>query len=256
MLPVERWWTAIFERVSVRNFTHQPIPTGAFDRLIKATALLQPMAPSARAVVVRDKPDRILRGAAYGLFSGAQGYIVLMGNPDGHRVDQEVGYLGEGLVLEATALGLGTCWVGGMFRASKVKGLGPIPGEKVFAVIPLGYPAARPSFGHRFLKGFARSKNRKDLATICPSLPHAPPWAVAGLEAARLAPSAMNRQPWRFTIQDDQVILADGGFDTPLVSKKLDCGIALLHFELGARHAGWQGRWEWRKAPDIAVFYP
>ena len=258
MLPARRWWSAISKRVSVRSFAHRPIPARVLDKLTKTIDLLQPTAPSARALIVNDKPHHILRGAAYGLFSGAQGYIALMGNPNSHRVDQQVGYLGEGVVLEATALGLGTCWVGGMFRASTAaKSLAPIPGEKVYAIIPLGYPASRPSFGHRVLKGLARSKNRKDLAAICSSLNHAPPWVIAGLEAARLAPSAMNRQPWRFTIQDDRVILAtDGGFDTPIVSKKLDCGIALLHFELGARNAGWQGRWEWLEDPGIAVFHP
>ena len=251
-----RWWDAIFHRVSVRSFDPQPIPESFLHRLTKTIDLLQKAAPSARAVILGDEPRDILRGAAYGLFVGAQGYIALLGSPKEERIDQQIGYLGEGLVLEATALGLGTCWVGGMFRASKMAKKLASPGERVYAIIPLGYPASRQGYGHRVLKGLARSKGRKDLATICPFFHQAPPWVKAGVETARLAPSAMNRQPWRFTLQDDRVILTAAGIDTPFVSKKLDCGIALFHFELGARHAGWEGHWEWLDAPRIAAFYP
>ena len=110
---IARWRDAIFHRVSVRSFDRQPIPETSLHQLTKTIDLLQPAAPAARAVVVDDEPRDILRGAAYGLFAGAQGYIALLGNPKDERIDQQIGYLGEGLVLEATALGLGTCWVGG-----------------------------------------------------------------------------------------------------------------------------------------------
>ena len=40
-----------------------------------------------------------------------------------------------------------------------------------------------------------------------------PPWARAGVEAARLAPSAMNRQPWRFRYEDGRVVVSFDGSD-------------------------------------------
>ena len=82
-----------------------------------------------------------------------------------------------------------------------------------------------------------------------------PLWAKEALEAARLAPSAANRQPWRFLLTENSItITVDGLRDTHGVSKRLDCGIAMLHIELGARHAGVEGRWEYLQPPDVARF--
>ena len=75
------------------------------------------------------------------------------------------------------------------------------------------------------------------------------------LEAARLAPSARNRQPWRFRVRDGAItITEDGRPALPGISKRLDCGIALLHLELGARAAGVSGRSELLDPPQVARF--
>ena len=66
------------------------------------------------------------------------------------------------------------------------------------------------------------------------------------LEAARVAPSAVNRQPWRFTISDGSILVGlDQSRDTFHVSRRLDCGIAMLHLELGARHSGASVEWSY-----------
>ena len=87
------------------------------------------------------------------------------------------------------------------------------------------------------------------------------PKAVSGelltrlIEAARLAPSARNRQPWRFRVQDSSIVVTeDGKPSLPGISKRLDCGIAMLHLELGARAAGTSGSWKLLNSPDVARF--
>ena len=82
-------------------------------------------------------------------------------------------------------------------------------------------------------------------------------WALAGLEAARIAPSAFNRQPWLFSLDKRGVLLSmnkPGGNNH--FSKRLDCGIAMLHFELAAKANGVNGTWEMLSSPDVARFLP
>ena len=77
------------------------------------------------------------------------------------------------------------------------------------------------------------------------------------MELARIAPSATNRQPWRFAREDDgSVRLFFEGSDTPVISKRLDCGIAMLHFELGAREMGASGSWRLLSGRDVALWVP
>ena len=72
--------------------------------------------------------------------------------------------------------------------------------------------------------------------------------------AARLAPSAVNRQPWRFVCGDRSISVSlDKKRDTYKISRRLDCGIAMLHLELGARHAGAAGLWTY--PPDSIACY-
>jgi hypothetical protein len=174
----------------------------------------------------------------------------------GTRTTAASGYMGEGAVLEATSLGLGTCWIGGGVRRDKVArlvGLGP--DERVVAISALGY-VAEPSASERAARTVARAKQRRPLDEIAQGHGAWPEWARAGLELVRIAPSATNRQPWCFRMEDGAVVLSYGGVDTPYLSKRLDCGIAMLHLELGARSAGAIGTWEWRDGRDVALWRP
>ena len=105
------------------------------------------------------------------------------------------------------------------------------------------------------MSAVARSRTRRPLETIAPGVGGWPAWAVEGVEAARLAPSALNRQPWRFELEAGAVVLrVDHPRDTHRIPKRLDCGIAMLHFELGARAAGAPGTWAPAEAPRVAVY--
>ena len=67
--------------------------------------------------------DKVFRGmiGSYGRINGAPAFIAFIGDMQSQYVQEEVGYTGEGIILEATALGLGTCWVGGFFKPDVVK---------------------------------------------------------------------------------------------------------------------------------------
>jgi nitroreductase len=179
----------------------------------------------------------------------------MIGRPGAPAVEEFVGYTGEGLVLEATALGLATCWVSGFFRPEAARRrLGLSPGERVYAVSPLGYAASSYSVKDKVFRRVAGSDKRKPLAEVAAGGP-LEDWQRKALEAARLAPSATNRQPWRFDVSTGSItVRVDRGRDDGRFSKRLDCGIAMLHLELGARAAGVDGRWVSLPAPAVARF--
>ena len=211
-------------------------------------------------MLVNQSPDKVLKGVigAYGKIKGAPAFLAFMGTMESPHVQEKVGYLGEGIVLEATALGLGTCWVAGMFRP---EGAGILAGtgknERVIAVSPVGYAAQHWSMEEKIMTGFGRTHQRKPLSELVNGLEEVKwtLWTKKALEAARLAPSAVNRQPWRFFIGwDDITVSVDNLSDTYHVSKRLDCGIAMLHLEVGALNEGVRGTWEFLSPPGVSRF--
>ena len=106
----------------------------------------------------------------------------------------------------------------------------------------------------------ARSHKRKTVDEIAPGgIAGWPDWARASVELARLAPSAVNRQPWRFSLESGAagerlVVRVDEPKEPYKIPKRLDCGIAMAHVEVAARAAGKQGYWERRTGQDVAAF--
>ena len=141
---------------------------------------------------------------------------------------------GEAFVLEAAAMGLGTCWVSGSFRRGAVD-IRLRDGERVLAVTPLGVPA----------RDQMPPRRRKSLARICLNPPdNWPLWAYQAAEAARQAPSALNRQPWSFSYGQRTLRLLGGRADS------LDMGIAMLHMMTAV--AGIRHHWEWGQQKCVA----
>lgn len=128
-----------------------------------------------------------------------------------------MGYYGEKIALEAQMLGLNTCWVAMTYK--KVKTAFTIgKGEKLVCVLALGYGKSQ-GLAHKI-------KEPKEVANIN----NTPDWFKKGIDSALLAPTAMNQQKFRFTLQDNKVsISTKAGFYT-----KVDMGIAKYHFEVGA----------------------
>jgi hypothetical protein len=77
---------------------------------------------------------------------------------------------------------------------------------------------------------------------------------VAAVEAARVAPSGANKQPWRFRLEGGTLVM--GRAEKIYWTAPIDFGIAMLHVELGAEHAGVRGAWEHLAEPDVARFVP
>lgn len=148
-------------------------------------------------------------------------YIAMIG-PEGPGLEERCGCYGERLVLLAQTLGLNTCWVAMTY--SKVPSAFSLdPGEKLCIVIALGYGENQ---------GAAHASKPAEAVTETDG--PVPDWFRAGVEAALLAPTAMNQQKFRFFLKDGKVSAKAGvGFYS-----KIDLGIAKYHFELGADKPG------------------
>ena len=168
--------------------------------------------------LVTDEP-RAFDGfmAHYGKFSGVTNYFALIGER-GPGLEEKCGYYGERLVLKAQQLGLNTCWVAMTY--SKIKTAFTVgKGEKLCVVIALGYGETQ-GVPHK-------SKPAAEVMAVSGPMPE---WFKQGIEAALLAPTAMNQQKFVFSLNGDKVSVKPGlGFYS-----KIDLGIAKYHFELGA----------------------
>lgn len=155
--------------------------------------------------------------ARYGKFSGVTNYIALIGKKD-TNLEEMCGYYGEKLVLFAQQLGLNTCWVAMTY--SKIPGVFQIDdGEKLTVVISIGY-GENQGIPHK----------SKSMEKVCKVQGDVPDWFEKGVEAALLAPTAMNQQKFVFSCNGNQVTVKPGlGFYS-----KIDLGIVKYHFELGA----------------------
>ena len=155
--------------------------------------------------------------AHYGKFSGITNYIALIGKKDS-SLNEKCGYYGEQLVLLAAQLGLDTCWVAMSY--AKVKNAYDIAkGEKLCCVISLGYGKTH-GIPHK-------SKTAEEVAVIKEDTPK---WFIDGVNAALLAPTAMNQQKFGFMLDGEKVIAKAGKG----ILTDIDLGIVKYHFEIGA----------------------
>lgn len=260
-IPFRRWHSAIFQRRSRRRYDSTPLEPSQLDNLKIICREFRPFS-QARAELINASPDEILRGAigSYGKVKGAPTLMAFIGDMNDFHVHEKVGYTGEGIILEATTMGLATCWVGGslFFRREVAASLlGIREYEKVLAVTPVGRAVEEPTLEETAMTAFGLFHKRRPLTEMVAGLESGewPYWIKSALEAARLAPSAINRQPWRFHVEPNSITVS---VDSPSfdfgISKRLDCGIAMLHVEVSALDSMVKGKWQFLEAPNVARF--
>ncbi len=256
----EAWYEAVHKRKSRRSFTSE-LTEKEVQQMQEFCSTVNSAAEGIRIVLVDNSDISVFTGALgpIGKIQGTRSFAAFIGNTDSAHMYEKAGYAGEAFILEAADAGIDTCWVAGLFSMEKVKDLVKLEqGEVICAVTPLGHAKASYGLGERLLCRMLGSRKRKDLESMCRglSMERRPDWLQCSLEAARLAPSAMNRQPWMFHATDDAVMIsvAGEGEIKHLEGKRLDCGIAMLHLELGARHKKAEGNWKFLELPEVAIF--
>ncbi len=215
---------AMQKRHSVRSYLDKPIAADLCEKLRSEIAACNAEG-NLNFQLVTDE-ERAFGGmmAHYGKFSGVKNYVALVGKKT-DDLQERTGYFGERLALFAQTLGLNTCWVALTYK--KVKSAFSVgKGEKLVCVLAIGYGAT---------DGAAHKS--KPAAQVSEAQ-NAPEWFLRGVEAALLAPTAMNQQKFKFILNGRGVrAKSGGGFYT-----KTDLGIAKYHFEVGAGRENFE--WE------------
>lgn len=173
---------------------------------------------------------------------------------DNQRGQEMVGYYGEMLVLLATQLGLGTCWVAGTYdHDSLIAEVGE--GETVHDVVPIGYATPKVPLKQRTMRAGLRRRDRKLEAMFESDIPleQAPAWIRAGIEAVRKGPSAVNEQPVVFLWDSATETLTTKVIPVKTTLAYTDLGIAKLHFEVAATALGVKGTWDWDTGTPFEV---
>ena len=215
---------AIDARHSVRAYKDQPLTEEVAKRLEEEIAVVNQKG-NLHVQLIQNEP-KAFQGtlAKYGKFRNANNYLVMAGKR-AEDLDERVGYYGEHLVLLAQMLGLNTCWVG--LSYSKVPGTYVLEeGEKIACYISLGYGETQ-GVGHK-IKTVEQVSNASDAT---------PSWFRKGVEAALLAPTAVNQQKFSFEYvgmsNNRHQVRAKKGFSM-IGYTQMDLGIAKYHFEIGA----------------------
>jgi len=163
----------IQKRKSVRSYMQTPVPDEALVKVLDAARL----APSAgnlqpwHFVIVRDeeKRARIAKGCRYGRFLDESPVVIVAcgdkkASPRWHVVDTSIAL--EHVVLAATALGLGTCWIG-MFNKKDIRERLKLPENfEIIALMALGFPREKLDLGARILHAVRPKKKLEAIVSL------------------------------------------------------------------------------------------
>lgn len=258
----------IRQRYSCRKYRKTPISEEACRALADFITRLPAgpfNAPNRFQLVVATSQDHTaLRGlGTYGFIQNAPGFII--GATRGAEKDlEDFGYRMEEIILHATGLGLGTCWLGGTFtRSSFSRKIAAVNGEIIPAVCAVGVSSLELSDAQIDLTRDRLGWDDLFFERIfgAPLMVECAGAYATPIEMVRLAPSASNKQPWRIVMQDNCwhfYIRRTKGYREMAVSRftgiadmqRIDLGIAMAHFELAAIDAGLTGQWQVSE-PDL-----
>lgn len=262
MLFNKRITDIIRQRKSVRSYTDQPVEK---EKEASLNAFLSentsgPFGTKSRFILIaataQDKES--LKGLiTYGMIKNPAGFIVGAVEKKPYNLE-DFGYLMEKIILKATDLGLGTCWLGGTFNTGGfAQKIALKPDEVLPAVTPVGYAVTKLSVMDSVIRTSAGANNRKPWSSLFYkddnplSIEQAGRYATP-LEMVRLAPSANNFQPWRIIMESKSNLFHFYIKRLPGLKQlsfmksdlqRVDIGIAMCHFALAAEEEGLKGIW-------------
>ena len=245
-------WEAIETRISCRAYQEKFLPEDVLAQLEQKVADLNAESGLRFCLCTSRDPEKPAVKLAGAMFSGKVYVVaVLIGGEDALSAEK-VGYYGQELVLFATRLGLGTCWVAGTYDAKSLD-VAPAAGEKIWDVIPMGYAPEKTPRKQSMIRAAIRRKSRKLESFVESETPFdaLPEWVKKGALAVSLGPSAVNQQPANILWRDGRAyakLWKDGhglGHN--------DLGIAKKQFEVGAAECGVKGVWQFGDGGEFII---
>lgn len=220
---------AIEKRISRRSYLDTPIDT---EKLIKIKEAIDKYnAVSGLSIQFVEDGSRAFQGfgKSYGMFSGVRSFIALVGKTSDPDLYEKAGYYGELLVLEATTLRLGTCFVGGTYDKQRCP-CSLMDDETLTCVVTIGNVEDTPGYKERMIRRMTHIRKVR-LDNLYEADQEVPSWFLDGVRAVQAAPSAVNRHPVKISYKSGKIAAyVDNTEDSDL----MDLGIAKANFEIAA----------------------
>ncbi|MDE6522178.1 MAG: nitroreductase [Muribaculaceae bacterium] len=211
---------ALQSRHSVRKYQDRPLEESAVKALQEEIVKLNKEGDLNMQLVLNER--KAFKGfLSYGTFSNVSNYVMIIGKKS-ESLEYRAGYYGEKLVLFAQSIGLNTCFVGLTYK--KIDGAFEVgKDEKILLCIAIGYGEADGYRNHKI-------KRPDQVSNVTPDSPE---WFKNGVEAALLAPTAINQQKFYFEYIPQHKVKPSKGMSLAGYTK-IDLGIAMYNFEIGA----------------------
>lgn len=215
----------IFKRRSIRKFKREPVSEQLLKDILYFGNCSLRLCPDIRIKLeIKENLDGNL--LIKGFWKVEAPYYLAFYSEEGKGSLANAGYVLEQILLYMTGKGLGTCYLG----SAKVVGASP-EGLRQIALVAFGYPKM-------LLYRDPATAKRLSLKELCIFREEAGESIKNVLKAARLAPSAMNIQPWRFIVYHDRIYIFSCREFLPSAAlaemRELDIGIMLSHITIAA----------------------
>lgn len=242
-------------RKSVRNYEDRPLSKETIEKIENyINSIDNPFNKKIRIKLIENNNhNQGFKLGTYGVIKGVRYFLTTSCNKEEFALEA-LGFTFEKLVLYCTSLGLGTVWLGGIFNKGEFsKAMNLTENETLPIVSPVGYEGGKKSIISRLIGN--NNNKRKDFSEIFfnENFDKELSKEDAGehlevLEMVRLAPSALNKQPWRVLKDKNRFHFC---LDYKNEMNKIDIGIALCHFYLTLEEKDLKGRFEFVEPSNI-----
>lgn len=221
-------YESIFARKSVRSFRRDKIEEEMLKGLVDFYHEMEPLFPGIQtSIEIVEAEDKKAKSKLGGIRNVSAPYYLVIYTEDKEKADMNAGYIMQQLSLYLFGKGIGSCFQGMGYR----KGEMPAAGMRCIILMAFGYPKVD------MLRKSGDAK-RLQIEELCACKEQPGRSLKELLEAARLAPSAMNGQPWRFVVYENRIHVFS---KCPVVPRKLrgkfnefDFGVMLANVMVAA----------------------
>lgn len=239
-----QWIDSVKYRTSRRTYIDEPLKRKDINKVKELISRINE--ESGLNFQFIEDCSKLFKGfsASYGMIKGLSSCIALVGSSKIDNYKTKVGYYGEMLVLEATSMNLGTCWIGGTYDKNECKKYIEINQyEELMCVIAIGEVSQDKSVREKLISKMNKGKKSFDQVLLEKDIELLPSWIKEGIDFVTKAPSALNKQPVGYSLSENVV-------KAYTTSEKygyedIDLGISMLHFEIGARSQKHNGKWNY-----------
>lgn len=254
-------------RKSVRSFTAKKISDkirGEIEDYGQHCECLTPGTAVEWRFFNGDILEQLAGCAGYHGFMVEAPYYMILLSEEKEMYLENAGFVGEDMVLELTKLGLGSCWITIPDPEKLKEQLGIISEKRPTALIAYGYEKAELGTLRIDIKSPSNIHLKKRSGLVAPKLyiedaVYEGKWGnpsqidlwprnsnlYRALIAACCAPTALNRQPFRFIMDGHQIYLIIMEDEmTTKDNERLNTGIVMHHFAMVmSRQSGLHGSW-------------